>query len=139
MTPETTLGCGMVCFGTWLRLICFKRLAKYFTFELSLKSDHRLITDGPYAIVRHPSYTGVLLNTVGTVLFQLGRGSLWYQQGLPGRFKWLGIAYAVLYLVLIGPIFSRTKVEDAVLSEHFGDEWRQWAQRTPYRIIPGIF
>ena len=139
MTPLTTLGVGMIYGGTLLRVICFRRLAKHFRFELSLQEDHKLITDGPYAIVRHPSYTGALVSVVGIILSHLGPGSLWYQRGLPAGMKWLGFAYAALLASFALPVVQRTRIEDDVLKAHFKDEWQRWAQRTPYRIIPWVY
>jgi len=39
-----------------------------FTFEMSIRKNHKLITSGPYAIVRHPSYVGVILVASGLML-----------------------------------------------------------------------
>lgn len=36
-----------------------------FTFEMSIREDHRLVTDGPYAWIRHPGYTSVLCTFMG--------------------------------------------------------------------------
>ncbi|EIW84539.1 hypothetical protein CONPUDRAFT_151555 [Coniophora puteana RWD-64-598 SS2] len=41
--------------GSQLRLLCFRTLGKHFVFNVALKKNHRLITSGPYSIVRHPS------------------------------------------------------------------------------------
>ena len=39
-----------------------------FTFEMSIRKDHMLITSGPYGVVRHPGYTGFLLVVIGMLL-----------------------------------------------------------------------
>ena len=41
--------------GSLLRLWCFKCLKEYFTFNVTIKKDHKLITTGPYSLLIHPS------------------------------------------------------------------------------------
>ncbi|KAM5531771.1 hypothetical protein V8D89_014541 [Ganoderma adspersum] len=48
--------------------------AVFFTFEVIIKDDHKLITSGPYSYVRHPSYTGILCLTTGAYLMHFGAG-----------------------------------------------------------------
>ncbi len=52
-----------------------------FTFELARNKDHRLVTTGPYAIVRHPSYTGILFAMWGFVICLTGRNSWLRESG----------------------------------------------------------
>lgn len=51
--------------GASLRLAAYKGLGHMFTFEMSIRRDHKLITHGVYGWVRHPAYTGVLLFAAG--------------------------------------------------------------------------
>jgi protein-S-isoprenylcysteine O-methyltransferase Ste14 len=53
-----------VCFAVWAR----SHLGKYWSGRITLKEDHRVIQTGPYAWVRHPIYSGLLLALLGTVL-----------------------------------------------------------------------
>jgi protein-S-isoprenylcysteine O-methyltransferase Ste14 len=77
-----------------------------------LYSDHRLVTTGPHAIVRHPMYLGVLLAAFGALLI----------------FKtWAMVPYALSSLVVI----SRAKREEQLLAEEFGEEWERYCQRVP--------
>ncbi|GAW00659.1 ICMT-domain-containing protein [Lentinula edodes] len=46
---------------------CYRTLGQLFVFELRIQKDHRLITEGPYAYVRHPSYTGLILTIIALV------------------------------------------------------------------------
>lgn len=136
--------------GTLLRLECYRRLEGNFTLELAVKQDHKLITDGPYAVVRHPSYTGAMLILIGGILVLLGRGSwvterMWRLDHVSllgpvlGRVNWLAVAYASVRLSVSWMLFRRCAVEDEVLKAHFQDEWVRWAQKVPYRLVPYIY
>ena len=61
------LGAFMIILGGYIRFICFRALGRLFTFEMSIRDEHELITDGPYSIVRHPSYTGAVLTLMGII------------------------------------------------------------------------
>ncbi len=135
------LGCLATAASGALRLACYKTLGKLFTFELTLRSDHRLVTGGPYAYVRHPSYSGVVLGVLGTLLVHFGPGSWWAEAG------WLGMpagrVYAFCWCAMeayvLSSIMARAPTEDALLKKQFGAEWDEWAARVPYRVIPGVF
>jgi protein-S-isoprenylcysteine O-methyltransferase Ste14 len=88
--------------------------------RIQTERGHRLITDGPYRIVRHPGYTliTVMMFTSGIAL-----GS-WFS-ALP---IWM------LWLLLI----RRTVLEDRFLHDHL-DGYPQYAQRVRYRLVPGIW
>jgi len=49
-------------------------LGQFFRFEASIQQDHKLIVSGPYAVVRHPSYTGLMMVFIGWFPWQLGKG-----------------------------------------------------------------
>jgi len=77
-----------------------------------LYSDHRLITTGPHAILRHPMYLGVLLAAFGALLiFQ----------------TWAMVPYALSSLGVI----ARAKREEQLLAEEFGEDWQRYCERVP--------
>lgn len=83
--------------------------------------NKELATDGPYAFVRHPLYTGNILMLIG---FCLANGQLW--PWLVGAFfLWFWYPPAISY-------------EDKKLEKIFGDPWREWSARTP-ALIPNKF
>lgn len=114
-----------------------------FTFELSLRKDHQLITSGPYSVVRHPSYTGGALALLGALSCYTSPGS-WFIE-CSGLFpsSWTGsvvlscwlIAILIAWLV----VSPRLKKEDAMLKKQFGSQWDTWAANVPYRLIPGVY
>jgi len=60
-------GVSLTYIGSYIRWSCFQALGKMFTFEMSIRKDHQLVKTGPYSIVRHPAYTGVLLTQAGII------------------------------------------------------------------------
>jgi len=58
----------MTIFGGIIRHMCYQSMGSMFTVERSIRKDHILVTWGPYAIVRHPSYTGLLIVFIGMIL-----------------------------------------------------------------------
>lgn len=71
--------------GGGLRVLCFKTLGKFFTFDLAVQRDQKVIQSGPYAFVRHPSYFAMLLHQAGqsfTVAYSPLVPSQWRQRAV---------------------------------------------------------
>ncbi|GBE84065.1 hypothetical protein SCP_0600430 [Sparassis crispa] len=141
VTASSLLGWTLVCAGALLRVQCFRTLGRFFTFELSVKAEHKLVMNGPYAVVRHPSYAGTLMVASGNLLYFFGAGSWFAECGV-----WSTMMGKILALILIigfgFPFVSvplRIKKEDAVFRKEFGVQWEEWAKRTPYRVLPFVF
>lgn len=141
IAPVFLAGCGVLAFSAFVRLQCYRALGRHFTFELSLKRDHQLVTAGPYSIVRHPSYTAIMATVVGLTLCHASEGS-WVREsgvldttgGKLAAYGWLVMAvYSTVSLV------ARTIQEDKLLKKQFGEQWTVWAKNVPYRLFPGIF
>jgi protein-S-isoprenylcysteine O-methyltransferase Ste14 len=114
---------GLVLFicGVALRAWAFVYLGRFFSIFLTIQKDHRLVTDNVYRYVRHPSYTGLLVRTLGwTLVFR----------SLFGLAAWLG---------LLAFLVRRMRHEERVLMIEFGAEWEEYGRRTPWRIVPGIY
>src|SRR6202030_2597545 len=65
------IGLVLFCGGIAFRLWSFHTLGRYFTFTVQTSSDQPVITEGPYRIVRHPGYLGLVLAITG-IGFQFG-------------------------------------------------------------------
>ena len=84
-----------------------------------LQQHHELRTDGPYAVTRHPIYTGLLGMLLGTAL-------------LDG----FGVAFVALLAGLV--VFTaRVRIEEKLMSETFPGEYERYKQRVP-RLMPGL-
>ncbi|CAL1705670.1 unnamed protein product [Somion occarium] len=141
LTPTFVAGYLLLAAGATTRVWCYRLLGRHFTFELALRKDHKLYTKGPYAVVRHPSYTAALACVVGSAMCTFGAGSWWAEccslDTTLGRFvliRW--IIFAGLLLVTI---FTRVRKEDMVLKAAFKAEWIEWKHQTPYALWPYLY
>ncbi|KAH9474726.1 hypothetical protein JR316_0013191 [Psilocybe cubensis] len=128
--------------GAAIRIRAFRDLGRFFRFQISIQKDHQLIKTGPYAYVRHPSYTGLTLATVGWFIYHCSEGSWLRESGLLETP--IGLAAFTAYLIptilhMQIITLSRMSNEDAALREKFGHEWDAWAKDVPYLLIPGIY
>lgn len=117
-----TIFSGILAFASvWLGLSAVKTLGKQWNIKAQIIEGHELITTGPYKIVRHPIYSALfgLLIVTGYSITQL----------------WAFIIAIVLYF--IGTIF-RTRVEEQLLIQHFGDQYEKYKKKVP-AIIPYIY
>jgi protein-S-isoprenylcysteine O-methyltransferase len=119
--PAQILGIILFVAGLALRWYAIIYLGRFFTVNVAIAADHRLIDGGPYRHLRHPSYTGALTAFLGLGLC-IG--------------NWLSIA---LILVPISSVFLwRMRVEEAALLQGLGDQYRSYMGRTK-RLIPGVY
>ena len=116
-----TLGVVIGWLGLLLRWWSFVSLGKYFTVVVMTSEDQPVVTRGPYRVLRHPSYTGLLLAFVGGGLM-LG--------------NWVSTVGAV-GLVLIAVIY-RLRVEERALTAALGDRYREFAAGRA-RLIPYVW
>ncbi|MCI4345599.1 MAG: isoprenylcysteine carboxylmethyltransferase family protein [Thermoplasmata archaeon] len=112
------LGVGLAFLGIGVRQWAIAVLGRYFSTSVRVLEDHRVVRTGPYRLVRHPSYTGVLLTIVGI--------------GIAGG-SWEGL---LLLLGVSALVFGyRIRVEERLLEARLGDEYRAYERETK-RILP---
>ena len=88
--------------------------------KIDSNRNHRVITDGPYAIVRHPMYTVVIV-----LIFAVPVA--------------LGSRFALIPALLMALIFIvRTQLEDRTLHRELTG-YPEYANKTRYRLVPGIW
>ena len=140
LTPTTTFATILIVLGTAIRIWSFREMGRHFTFHVTLLKNHKLVTTGPYNIVRHPAYTGAIFVLVGNVIWYTARGS-WLRESMVYQMKLslLFIAPVMLItLLLFSYILRRMPTEDAMMKREFGKDWDEWAKAVPYRLFPGI-
>ncbi|KAF9231819.1 hypothetical protein BU15DRAFT_55695 [Melanogaster broomeanus] len=127
--------------GGLLRLVSYRTLGQFFTFQLSLRKSHALVTTGPYAYVRHPSYIGFLIWYIGMFAMHYspdswirGSGVLSFQV-----VRWAIWAWAGFFVVGLSATLRRMPEEDRMLKRAFGKDWERWAERVRYRLVPGVY
>ncbi len=114
---------GVVLFvaGLLLRWWAIVTLGRFFTVDVTIEKDHELVERGPFRMVRHPSYTGLLLAFAGLAL-SLG--------------NWAAL---LVMLLPIGAAFiHRMNVEENALSGALGPLYTDYMRRTK-RLIPFIY
>ena len=144
LSPAFVAGTCLIITGSLFRQHCYRVLGQYFTFELSIRNGHTLVTSGPYSVVRHPSYVGCVCIAVGQLLCCLDRNSwLVTSSGLFPRDE-VTLTRTLWCLWVLAStssklMFVRMNNEDAMLEKAFGDQWRAWVERVPYRLVPGVY
>lgn len=135
------IGLSLIIGGGVFRNRARDALGNLFKYEVSLQSSHKLITTGPYAYVRHPSYTGAATLATGLCIFLFSPETLLvecletYALVKVVRAFIVGFcAYAATWAIL-----SRAEEEDKLLRKEFGKQWDDWASRTRYKVIPYIY
>jgi len=107
--------------GLGLRWWSIIHLGRFFTVNVAIAQDHRIVDDGPYRLLRHPSYTGALVAFCGLALMLS---------------NWLS---AIVLLVPITTLFFwRISIEEKALSAAFGAAYEAYKARTK-RLIPFIY
>ena len=122
--PEwVSLGLGALfgAAGVLLRARAMQTLGGDYTLTPRLDPGQKLVATGPYRLVRHPGYAGILLSVLG---LQLIVGS------------WLSLALTALVVVTV-PL--RIRIEEDLLVERFGAEYSTYRARTHYRLVPRIY
>ena len=114
------VGIALVYVGLALRLYAITVLGRYFTPSVAVVDDQQVVEDGPYKLIRHPAYTGLLIMFLG-----FGLGST----------NWLSLL-ALIGCVLIG-ISYRIHVEEHVLKAQLGQRYQEYMRRTK-RLIPFV-
>jgi protein-S-isoprenylcysteine O-methyltransferase len=111
----------ILAIGMSLRWWSIRTLGAFFTVNVSAHDDHQLINGGPYALLRHPSYTGLLLEILALAIS--------FQHVLSLLIIMVPTMAALVYRILI---------EERVLRKTLGDTYRSYQQKT-YSLVPFVF
>ncbi|CDO77816.1 hypothetical protein BN946_scf184722.g8 [Trametes cinnabarina] len=134
------IGEALVVFGAMLRLLSYRALGDLFTYEIVVKDEHRVVSTGPYAYVRHPSYSGLTALLLGTHLFFFGRGAYVTDCGIEGTpFGILVWVWRVAAPFAVVSCWRRCGIEDAQLRHRFGRAWEEYRLKVQYSLVPLVF
>jgi len=114
------LGVVLFAVGGALRLWPVFVLGPRFSGLVAIQPGHTLVTNGVYGVIRHPSYLGLILSSLG-----------W---GLAFR----SCAGVLLTGLMIVPLFARIHAEERLLRSEFGNDYDVYCARTA-RLIPGVY
>ncbi len=115
------IGTIMLIGASILRRHCFRMLGEYFTFDVRVHDEQRVIERGAYSWVRHPSYAAGILMYVG-VGFALG--------------NWISLV--ILSSLAVFVYMKRITVEEHALKEALGERYRTYMQSRK-RLIPYVY
>lgn len=107
--------------SVWFVLNAIRTLGKQWSLAARVLEGHKLVTEGPYGIVRNPIYTGMFGMLLATGL---------------AISHWIGLLFA-LVVFAVGTVI-RVQSEEKLLREAFGAEFEAYAQRVP-AVIPFLF
>jgi protein-S-isoprenylcysteine O-methyltransferase Ste14 len=103
-----------LAFTLWARL----RLGVMWNSAPTIKTSHELRTDGPYALTRHPIYTGLLGMLVATVLIS-------------------GLGESLLLVLVLAPLEFKIRIEEQMLIEQFPDAYAAYRTKVP-QLLPRL-
>ncbi|TAK57991.1 isoprenylcysteine carboxylmethyltransferase family protein, partial [Patescibacteria group bacterium] len=113
------VGVALVFLGFLIAIWARSYLGRNWNSSPKIKHDHELVTSGPYHLVRHPIYTGILLMLLGSAITF---GNLW---------TIAFIFYCIFYIY-------KLKVEEVLMESQFQGEYLEYKKRTKM-LIPYVF
>jgi len=104
-----------IAFAIWAR----RHIGRNWGMPMSLQEDHELVTTGPYARVRHPIYSGMLLAMVGSMLAE-------------------GAGWLPPFLIFFVYFIYSAKTEEKLMVQQFPNEYPAYKERTKM-LIPFVW
>jgi protein-S-isoprenylcysteine O-methyltransferase Ste14 len=113
------LGVGLMMIGIGFAFWARAHLGRNWGIPMSLREGHELVTSGPYAYVRHPIYTGLMLATIGTALA-------------------MGLLGLVFFALAFAYFLVSARTEEKMMLAQFPDTYPPYRRRTKM-LIPFVF
>ncbi len=114
------LGAAVTIAGLLFAIWAREHLGRNWSSSVTIKQGHELITTGPYAVVRHPIYTGILIGFVGVAI------ALAQVRGL-----------VVLVLIFLS-FWMKLRMEERFMRSQFGEVYAAYAHKTA-ALVPYVF
>ena len=105
-----------VAFAVWARVA----IGSNWSGTVTVKQNHELIRTGPYALVRHPIYTGIMFAAFGTAIFHGEVQSL------------------IVLLAIFSVLVPKMRAEERLMTEQFGTEYTNYRQKTK-ALVPFLW
>lgn len=118
LSPLAVVPVVVFAVGVGLRLVAMRTLGGFYSHHVIRRADHSVVRTGPYRVIRHPAYAGMVLAHLGLVLFFFNAFS------------------AVLFVALVAVIGWRIRVEERELVVL--PAYREYALGRP-RLLPGVW
>ena len=115
------IGLFLIIAGMIFRFIAVWSLGKFFTVNLTVKENHKIIKNGIYKIIRHPSYLGSLVSFIG---FGISLNN------------W--VSFTIIILPITIAFIHRIEIEEKLLLKQFEIDYSEYIKKT-YRLIPKIY
>jgi protein-S-isoprenylcysteine O-methyltransferase Ste14 len=115
------IGVALGLSGVGLRAAAMSTLGRYYSLTPQAEVEQSVVTRGPYGLIRHPGYAGILLSLLG---LQMIAGT------------WVGLLAMLFVLV---PLPLRIRIEERLLIEQLGARYEDYEHQTRYRLLPGIY
>ena len=114
-------GLALICVGIGLRAWSIATLGRFFQYRIEVQPGHRVVSDGPYRYVRHPSYGGIALVLIGIALAT-------------------GDVLSVIVVAVLGSIglTVRIRAEERQLTDALGAQYERFAAQRK-RLVPGVW
>ena len=113
------LGAALTAAGLLFSVWARNHIGNNWSAIVTIKQDHQLITSGPYALVRHPIYTGLLLALIGSAL---------------ARGEWRGV---LAVLIAFCALWRKLRLEERWMQEQFGAAYSAYSSRVA-ALVPFI-
>lgn len=114
------MGAILIVVGVAVRRRAKRDLGKYYSYQLRILENHKLVKQGIYRSIRHPAYTGDIVANIGIALL----------------FRSI---YGFLVMLLLIPLFLyRIRIEEDMLTARLGKEYIDY-KKTTKKLIPGIY
>ena len=115
----TVLGLVITAMGTGFAIWARYQLGRYWSGNISIKADHKLVRSGAYAFSRHPIYTGLIFGMLGSAI-AIG--------------EWRGL---IAFLLMLIAYARKIQIEECWLVSEFGDEYEDYRHHVK-SLIPFV-
>jgi protein-S-isoprenylcysteine O-methyltransferase Ste14 len=110
------VGAALTCLGLAFSIWARQHIGRYWSGSVSIRADHQLIRTGPYSLIRHPIYTGILVGLAGTLLAD-------------GHY-----AAIVAFLIVLAGLTWKALREEHLLAGEFGPAFEEHKRHTGFYL-----